>query len=86
MQSVKDLAQWHTPDPGWPKAGEVWQHYKGGLYDVVAIAVHESELAPYVVYRSQEKGYIWLRPVVDWLSQTTLDDGRQVPRFTKVEG
>ncbi len=54
-------------DPAWPKAGEVWRHYKGGMYDIITIAVHESELVPLVVYRSQSHGTVWARPVGNWL-------------------
>ncbi len=82
-ETLKRIAQ-ETFDPTWPKAGEVWQHYKGGLYSIVAVAVHESELVPLVVYRSQEKGFVWARPVSVFMDTFFDADGVKKPRFERV--
>lgn len=40
-----------------------YQHYKGGLYEVKAVARHSEDLSPYVVYQALygEMG-LWIRP------------------------
>lgn len=40
-----------------------YQHYRGGLYDVVAVARHSETLEPLVVYRpvDSDTGW-WVRP------------------------
>jgi hypothetical protein len=89
-QDPKQIAQ-QSIDPSWPKVGECWRHYKGGLYDVLAIAVDEEHLTHHVVYRSREKGEhapaaqaVWLRTPRNWLESVTLPDGREVPRFVRL--
>jgi hypothetical protein len=49
--------------------GEVYRHYKGGLYQVICIAEHVKTGVPLVVYRtlnqkSLEK--IWCRPLTEF--------------------
>jgi hypothetical protein len=62
-----------------PCPGDVYRHYKGGLYAVVAVALAEDTLAPLVVYRSNAKGTTWAR---------TLHNFREMVgdhhRFTRV--
>jgi hypothetical protein len=70
--------------PDWPRPGEVWRHYKGNLYEVVAVALWECDLSPCVVYRSRDHGHVWVRPVSDWL-QRVRALGEDVPRFVEVE-
>ena len=68
-----------TPDDATaPKPGELWRHYKGGLYEVLMLATNEADKVSVVVYRLHDgTGDTWVRPVTSWLS--TVGDGR---RFT----
>lgn len=43
------------------KAGQRYRHFKGGEYEIVALAVQEDTLEPLVVYRSISNGSIWAR-------------------------
>lgn len=74
----KDIAQ-ATQCGGSPKAGEIYRHYKGGLYTVLARAIHEATHEPLVIYQSNVHGYIWARTLANW-SERVQDR----PRFTRV--
>jgi len=58
----------------------LYQHYKGGLYTTLSVAIEEASVQAVVVYRSHENGALWTRP---WAEFTRLIEfqGRQVPRF-----
>jgi hypothetical protein len=63
-----------------------YQHYKGGLYEVIGIAHHSETLEELVVYKalyhSPEFGInsLWVRPKVMFLENVFVD-GKEVPRF-----
>jgi len=61
----------------------LYQHYKGGLYTTVSIAIEEASVTAVVVYRSHENGALWTRP---WIEFTRLveSDGQQLPRFKRL--
>lgn len=46
--------------------GDVYQHVKGGQYQVVTLAINESDLEPLVIYKSLKKGTLWARTVENW--------------------
>jgi len=47
-----------------PKAGDIYRHYKGGTYLVIAVAVHTETAQEFIVYRDyfDVNGKIWTRP------------------------
>jgi hypothetical protein len=47
--------------------GTVWQHRKGGIYSVLAVALIEATLAEVVVYEAHEDGTVWVRPMDEFL-------------------
>lgn len=62
-----------------------YRHFKGNLYEVIAIATHSESLEPMVVYRAlYGDGGTWVRPASMW-NETVERDGRTVKRFTFVE-
>lgn len=65
-----------------PEDSEVYQHYKGGLYEIVATGFLEDSEAPCVVYRSLKKDIVWVRTAKDFL-QTVEHNGKKRPRFIK---
>lgn len=74
-----------------PRAGEIYRHYKGGLYVVTSRPLREDDLEPLVVYRSNARGTYWARTAVNF-TEIVPDGGRDkdgfpmgVPRFTRVE-
>ena len=58
-----------------------YRHYKGGLYEVLAVAYHSETLEPCVVYRAlYGAGDVWVRPAAMW-NETVEHEGVSVPRF-----
>lgn len=64
-----------------------YKHYKGKLYEVIAIATHSETLEKMVVYKAtyQKEGEnLWVRPMTIFNETITLN-GQSVKRFSKVE-
>ena len=61
---------------------DVWQHYKGGVYNVISLAIHTETEERLVVYEDS-KGQVWVRPVDMFLEKIEVD-GVEVQRFKKV--
>lgn len=62
-----------------------YQHFKGGVYEVIAVARHSETLEDLVVYRvvksrKARRGSIWIRPRKMFLEMVTVE-GRKMPRF-----
>lgn len=67
-----------------PKDGELFQHYKGGKYEIVATGFLEDTESPCVVYRSVEKKMVWVRTAKNFLED--IEHGGVIqPRFKRVE-
>jgi hypothetical protein len=63
----------------------VYEHYKGGLYQVLEVARHSETEELLVVYRTLYGDYsMWVRPL-DMFQQSVEVDGEVVPRFRLVE-
>lgn len=61
-----------------------YQHYKGGLYELVCEATLESDpTVTMVVYRAAN-GTIWTRPASVFFELVDMD-GTRVPRFKPVD-
>jgi hypothetical protein len=61
----------------------IYQHYKGGRYEVLGIAKHSESLEDLVIYRALYKNSIselWARPLSNFLDPVTLD-GKKTERF-----
>lgn len=58
-----------------------YRHYKGGFYEVLALARHSETEEPYVVYRCLYGDFsVWVRPEAMFRGKVSLE-GREVPRF-----
>ena len=72
-----------------PVEGELYRHFKGGLYRIVTIAQHTETSEGLVIYRSEDDpSKVWARPVVNFLSpvdRVKYPDAMQDMRFEKVE-
>ena len=73
------------------QVGATYQHYKGNLYEVMAIAHHsENPALQLVVYKAlyNSPGFgensVWVRPY-DMFAEQVMIDGVQVNRFTKID-
>ena len=58
-----------------------YRHFKGGEYEVLAVATHSETREKLVVYRPlyNDSGW-WVRPLAMFL-ETVVHDGREVRRF-----
>lgn len=61
-----------------------YRHFKGGLYEVIAVARHSETLEETVVYRHADDGSCWVRPASMW-GETVEYNGKTVPRFSPIE-
>jgi len=72
-----------------PAEGELYRHFKGGLYRIITIAQHTEDLAGLVIYKSEDDpSKVWARPVVNFMSpvdKVKYPDAGQEMRFEKVE-
>lgn len=67
-----------------PQDGQLFQHYKGGRYQIVATGFLEDSEAPCVVYRSLENDFVWVRTAKDFLEM--IEHGGTIrPRFIPVQ-
>ena len=60
------------------KAGDLFYHFKGGLYTVIEVAKHTETGEKLVVYRSVENGTVWARPMSMFLSKI---DKKRYPTY-----
>jgi hypothetical protein len=83
----------NTPSPNSPEdlpplppaAAGRYRHYKGGLYELLAVARHSETLEPLVVYRplAGNTGW-WLRPYGMFFEDVVIDGVKQ-PRFQRLD-
>lgn len=62
------------------RVGQRWRHFKGGEYDVVAVALLEASLDPAVVYVGHD-GVVWIRALHVFLEEASPG----VRRFARVD-
>lgn len=60
----------------------IYQHYKGMLYEVTAIAHHSETLEEFVVYRMLYEDFgFWVRPAHMFTETVATAENEIVPRF-----
>jgi len=64
-------------DPG------MYRHFKGGLYEVIDVAVDAETATEYVVYRSRTTGQLFVRPKSRFVEHIRYD-GTEIPRFQRI--
>ena len=63
------------------RPGQIWRHFKGGVYRVLYLAKHSETGEDLVIYTSNDGGgTVWARPASMWL-ETVERDGKNQPRF-----
>lgn len=63
-----------------------YKHYKGNLYEVIALATHSESLEKMVVYKAlyQKEGEnVWVRPLAIF-QENVLINGQKTPRFLRL--
>ena len=70
-----------------PQPGQIWRHYKGGVYEIICMAALERNREQLVVYKDIHSQHIWARPLHGPKGFATPHDneaGGLRPRFTLV--
>lgn len=62
--------------------GEIYRHYKGNTYKIIAIAKHSESTEEMIVYQSTKDSQVWVRPSSMW--NNIIDDAGTL-RFTLVD-
>ena len=68
-----------------PKVGDVYQHYKGDSYKVIALALHSNDQEWMIMYEPQYENPdapFFTRPLHEWNEEVEWD-GEQVIRFKR---
>lgn len=63
----------------------VYQHFRGGRYEVVGVGKHTETAEVLVVYQSMSGGSLWARPIKMFIGKVE-HNGQMVPRFQLVQG
>ena len=61
-----------------------YQHYKGGIYELLADSVYHSETLEHLAVYQDDKGIIFARPR-DMFFENVFVDGENVPRFKELK-
>lgn len=62
-----------------------YRHYKGGEYEVIGVGAHTETQEELVLYRTLNPPHkIWARPF-DMFFETVAIDGKELPRFEKLD-
>jgi len=67
----------------YPEVGRIYQHYKGGKYEVLTMASHSETNEPLVIYKSLHFGSVYARPLTMWFDGINLGT-YEVTRFTLI--
>ena len=68
------------------KEGEKYRHFKGDIYEIIAIAKNSEDLSPQVVYKHNNE--YWVRPYDMFIGEVDhkkYPDVKQKYRFEKIE-
>lgn len=57
-----------------PKQGEIYKHFKGDLYEVLAVAKHTETMEDMVVYKDAEGENVYVRPLSMFVNGFELQD------------
>lgn len=68
----------------YPKVNGLYQHYKGGVYRVITMAIHTETKENLVICKSELFGTIYARPISSFFETITNSSGQREPRFTSL--
>jgi len=65
----------------------IYEHYKGGRYDVIGVARNTETLEEFVVYRALlGDKELWVRPLRMFLEFVFVEQKGEIPRFRYIGG
>ena len=71
-----------------PRKGEMWRHFKGGMYKIVNIATHTETEENFVIYHSEGAAFnLCARPLAMFMSEVDrkkYPEAKQKYRFERV--
>ena len=62
----------------------LYEHFKGGRYEVIGLAKHSETMEDMVVYRHTGKEEMWVRPA-KMFKEVVERDGKKTPRFKYID-
>lgn len=63
----------------------IYQHFKGGTYEVIGVAKHSETMEEYVVYKHLDgEPSLWVRPRA-MFEEFVVVNGESLPRFRFIE-
>ena len=66
----------------YPEIGKRYQHYKGGIYEVITLANHSETQEPMVIYKSILFGSVYARPLSMWNDKVNVSVDEDCPVWT----
>ncbi len=57
----------------YPEPGKLYNHYKGGIYEVLTLAKHSETDETLVIYKSVHFGSVHARPLEQWFEKISND-------------
>lgn len=69
--------------------GSLYKHFKGHIYEVIAVAKHSETGEEMVVYKDASAAFggekVWVRPAKMWDENVSRKEGDPLPRFKIIE-
>lgn len=65
----------------YPEPGKLYDHYKGGRYEVISLAKHSETDEVLVIYKSIHFGSVHARPLSMWFENVSIKGFPDVQRF-----
>lgn len=66
------------------KVGEKYRHFKGNIYEIIALAKNCNDLSAVVVYKDIQNNMVWTRDGKEFC-ETVTRNGKTIKRFEKMK-